>query len=522
MRERRVLLMPGTKETSIAIIGAGASGIISLYQIVDKFSREKPNDTRLRIFLFDKSGVFGTGVAYSTPLASHLLNVRASGMSAVSGEPLHFWKWLESTAPQTNAEYPDLSIDKDTYVPRKVYGRYLTSLFHETVAKAKTCAIQIEFIRSEVTGVNDGQRGVELVLADSNTLRSHFLILAIGNFPSTLYNELRGTPGYIPYPWPTQRLMGEISPTDPICILGAGLSAVDTLFTLLENGHRGNIYFVSRKGMLPKVQSEPGEHTLHFVTREALDGLTDSGRKHLDLDTVGRLFMREIEAAEGGKIDWLDILNPQGDPIQILGRDIQKAQSGAIAGQIALMATRPLHADIWFALSPEERNRFDRVYKSVWNHYRFPLSMVNAKRVLDILKSGQLAVLGGIGKISHLSNPNRFRIQINTRLGPVYHLETPFLINATGQGLNVTQFTDRFISNLLQSGVISPHDSGGIRVDFNSCAVINSDGKVSTSVFAVGELTRGVHLFTNAISENVKYADRITDIIISDVAKSLN
>lgn len=505
------------KETPIAIIGAGASGIISLYQLVDKFSREMPTNLRLRIFLFDKSGVFGTGVAYSTPLASHLLNVRAESMSAISGKPLHFWEWLKSVAPRINTEYPNLSIDKGTYVPRKVYGRYLASLFHETVATAKKCSIQIEFIKGEVTRVTDSPEGVELMLEDGKTIRSHFLILAIGNFPSTLYSEFRGTSGYFPYPWPAQRLMENISPTQPVCILGAGLSAVDTLLTLLENGHREKIYFLSRKGMLPKVQGEPADHDLRVVTKEALDKLTINGQKKLDLDAVGRLFMQEIETAEGRKINWLDIFNPQEHPIQILEQDIQTAQNGVITGQVALMATRPLHADIWRALAPEQQKRFDREYKSFWNHYRFPLSMVNAKKVLATLKSGQLTVLDGIEEICHLSNPNRFRLGVKTRLGPVYHLETPFLINATGQGLNVTQFKDRFISNLLQSGIISPHASGGIQVDFNSCAVINRSGRVSRSVFAAGELTRGVHFFTNAISENAKYAERITDILIADI-----
>ncbi len=508
------------KETAIAIIGAGASGIISLYQIVDKFSREMPANKRLRIFLFDKSGVFGTGVAYSTPLASHLLNVRASSMSAVSGEPLHFWEWLESVAPQINDEYPDLSINKDTFVPRKVYGRYLTALFHETVARAKQCDIRIEFIKSEVTQITDAPEGIELILVEGKTLRSHFLILAIGNFPSTLYSEFRGTPGYIPYPWPARRLMEEISPTRPVCILGAGLSAVDTLFTLLENGHKGKIYFLSRKGLLPKVQCKPADYDLRFVTRETLSELTDNDRKKLDLDAVGRLFIQEIETAEGEKLDWLDFLNPQGDPGHILARDIRRAESGVISNQAALMATRPLHAAIWHALTPEDQKRFDREYKSVWNHYRVPLSVINAKKALAILKSGQLTVLGGIEEIRHISPPDRFRLRIGTRLGPGYHLEVPFLINATGQGLNVTRFEDRFISNLLTSGIISPHHSGGIRVDFNSCAVIDRDGKTSSSVFAVGELTRGVHLFTNAISENVKYADRITDILIANIVKT--
>jgi uncharacterized NAD(P)/FAD-binding protein YdhS len=292
---------------------------------------------------------------------------------------------------------------------------------------------------------------------------------------------------------------------------------VDALLTLLENGHREKIYFISRKGLLPKVQCPPAEYALRFVTPDAIDRLTDSGRLKTDLDSVGRLFMQEVEAAEGGAIDWLDFVSPRGDTQQILEQDIRAAKAGAIGWQTALMASRELHPRIWHSLHPKDRERFDREFKSLWNHYRVPLSMVNAEKVLSVLKSGQLSVLGGIKHVRHLSDSKEFRLTIGARLGPDYPLDVPYLVNATGQGFDVSRFRDRFMKTLLESGVVMPHPAGGLQVDFDTCAVIHRDGRIADNVFALGELTRGVHFFTNAVSENARYANLISDRILSTI-----
>jgi uncharacterized NAD(P)/FAD-binding protein YdhS len=504
-------------EITVSIIGAGASGLISLNRIVEKFSRRAPGDLGLKVRLFDRSGVFGAGVAYSTPLPSHLLNVRAAGMSAIIEDPLHFVKWLQAGAADIRETYPDLSIGEDTFAPRKLYGRYLASLFHETVATAKKKNIRIEFIKGEAVRAEESPGGIELVLEDGARIRSRFLILAMGNFPSTLYRELADVPGYFPYPWPAARLTKGISQDRPVGILGAGLSAVDSLLTLLENGHREKIYFISRKGLLPKVQCPPARYTPRFVTPDAIDRLTDEGRRKTDLDSVGRLFRKEMENAEGGSIDWLDFMNPRGDAAEILKRDIRAAKAGPIGWQTALMATRGLHPRIWHSLRPEDRSRFDREWKSLWNHYRVPLSMTNAEKVLAALESGQLSILGGIRHGRRLDGAGGFRLAIATRLGPDYSLDLPYLVNATGQGFDVTRFKDRFVEALLESGVAAAHPAGGLRVDFDTCAVIHRDGRKTGAVFALGELTRGVHFFTNAVSENARYAELISEQIIGNI-----
>ena len=63
-------------KTDISIIGAGASGIISVHQLVEKLLKSSFSSKKIRIYLFDRSGVFGPGLAYSTPLDSHLINMR--------------------------------------------------------------------------------------------------------------------------------------------------------------------------------------------------------------------------------------------------------------------------------------------------------------------------------------------------------------------------------------------------------------------------------------------------------------
>jgi hypothetical protein len=81
------MLTSGTKR--IAIIGYGASGTITLYNIVKSFDGALP----LEISIFDKSPLH-KGTAYLTKNINHLLNVRAKHMSAIAQDSLHLVNWL--------------------------------------------------------------------------------------------------------------------------------------------------------------------------------------------------------------------------------------------------------------------------------------------------------------------------------------------------------------------------------------------------------------------------------------------
>jgi uncharacterized NAD(P)/FAD-binding protein YdhS len=104
----------------IAIIGAGFSGSLLAVQLL---KRALPNG---RIYLIEKNAQFGGGLAYSTGNANHLLNVRASRMSAFVDEPDHFTNWLQRR--DTGANAPAAPGSVDSFVPRQLYGAYIQDL----------------------------------------------------------------------------------------------------------------------------------------------------------------------------------------------------------------------------------------------------------------------------------------------------------------------------------------------------------------------------------------------------------
>ena len=144
------------------------------------------------------------------------------------------------------------------------------------------------------------------------------------------------------------------------------------------------------------------------------------------------------------------------------------------------------------------------------------MPLVNAQKILEILKSGQLEILSGCRGIRPCGSDKGFEIDIETHYGILYSLKTHYLINATGQGLDVSMFDNPFINNLLSKGFIGCHPNGGIWVDFFTGQVIGKGGIIFPGLFALGEITRGVHFFTNGIRPNVIYADQITNCLMKN------
>jgi len=77
--------------------------------------------------LIDGSGRMGRGVAYSTTEPAHLLNVRAEGMSSISGEPNHFADWFQVRGG-----------DRRGFAQRRLFAAYLGELLDEAVNSGKT------------------------------------------------------------------------------------------------------------------------------------------------------------------------------------------------------------------------------------------------------------------------------------------------------------------------------------------------------------------------------------------------
>src|SRR6478609_12024283 len=85
---------------SIIIVGGGASGVVLAAHLL------KSANPDLRVTLIEKRPHFGQGIAYSTLLSAHVLNVSAAGMSAYADDPGNFWRWLQERGLATAEQAP--------------------------------------------------------------------------------------------------------------------------------------------------------------------------------------------------------------------------------------------------------------------------------------------------------------------------------------------------------------------------------------------------------------------------------
>lgn len=499
-----------SKKKTIVIIGAGASGTILAAQIIKRLSAN--SQSNIKVFLVEKSGIFGPGLAYSTPLTSHILNMRADTLGFPDDRPGHFAGWIKAE----NRYRSNMNVPETDYPPRSIYGDYLKYILKEALSDAALNGIDAELVKGEVIDITCKNRCHDVLFADGSAVKSDYTVIAPGNFPSAFLNELKGSEGYIPYPWPVSGILDTVPRDAPVCILGSGLSAIDTFFTLMENNHRGKVTFLSRRGFLPKVQGDFRKHEPEYLTAENIKKLLKGPEKNMPFDSIKELYFKEIEYAGTGSIDWLRVFNPDGTAPDILKKDIGKAEGGDIPCQRVLNSSGPLTGMIWRGLSIDDRFRFEMEYKTLWTVYRHPMPLVNARKICSALGSGQLGIESGCMFV-RTHKGKGFEIEVSTRLGVPFTIETPFLINATGQGLDVTKFDSPLIKRLLEKGILSPHPNGGIYVDYDSSMILNGDGNIINGLFALGEVTRGVHFFTNGIVPNMNTSKRIAEYIIEDL-----
>ncbi len=108
-------------EYKIAIVGGGANGVSVLNELVNQLT-ETGQSENTEITLYEKSGIFGAGLAYGTTLDAHILNMPASTMSAVGGDPEHFHEWLKKPHKRALHPYFNAQAEAKDFVPRKIFG----------------------------------------------------------------------------------------------------------------------------------------------------------------------------------------------------------------------------------------------------------------------------------------------------------------------------------------------------------------------------------------------------------------
>jgi uncharacterized NAD(P)/FAD-binding protein YdhS len=428
--------MPMQTIRDIVVIGGGASAALIAWNLAHHHQR-----TCTVVAPADRPAF---GLAYATPSLKNLLNVAAGGMSADPDDPHHFLDWMrENVAADTTP---------DTFVPRAIFGLYLRHLY---------CAAAPEHVRDTAIGCHKKGGAYSITLAGGGTIRARHVVLACGHFdPARLPGippELDATGRYHHDAWADGVFRG-IGPDEEVVLIGTGLTTVDVVLRLRENGHRGRITAVSRHALFPE------QHAPHTTLPAPVfePGTTPP---------TARAYLRAFHAALRRGMDW----------------------------RSAVDSMRPVLNDLWLALPDVEKLRFRQHLQRRWEIRRHRM----APHIADIIdaerQAGSLSVLDGyVGKV--VATGNRLRVTARGA-GDSFDVDAGHVINCTGPSLNYRIAASPLLRAMLDAGDIVPGFAGaGLRCTLAG-ALIDRAGHAATELFSIGPARLGVLFESIAIPE---------------------
>jgi uncharacterized NAD(P)/FAD-binding protein YdhS len=245
-------------------------------------------------------------------------------------------------------------------------------------------------------------------------------------------------------------------------LIGTGLTTVDVVISLLDQGHRGPIHALSRRGLLPRrhvagpVQLTGEPHAFPTVLTELTRFVRDEARNAVEC---------------GGS--WQHIVDE----------------------------LRPFMQDVWQAMSAADKARFLRHVRPWWEVHRHRMAGVVADRIEAARRAGQLRIHAGRVRRYQIEG-ERVGVQFGLRgTGRLETIESGRVVNCSGPGADYDRISDGLIRSLLNQGTVRP-DPLRLGLDVTgACALLDRTGAISRRLFAVGPVTRGAFWEMTAVPD---------------------
>ncbi|MGH3726608.1 MAG: FAD/NAD(P)-binding protein [Mycobacterium sp.] len=431
--------------THVAVIGAGAAGTMAAVHLLRHQGSRAP-----RLSVIDADTRTGPGVPYRTADSGHLLNVPAGKLSADASEPLHFVTWLaDNGAPHASPE---------DYVPRGLFGRYLSSVFEESRGD------RVTRIHRRAVGVRREGDGLSVTLGNGESLRADAAILAAGpGMPETCWapSWLRDSTVFVDDPWRPGALEGVPGDGD-LLLIGTGLTMADLACTLRRPGRV--LHAISRSGLLPRA------HQLKPLPAVAAPAFT---MEH------GRVLEQSV-------------------------RYIQNAIADGGDACAAVDALRPRAGVLWAAMTAAEHEQFLRKYRRLWDIHRHRMAPRTAAQVASHIAGGELRI-----HQAELVDAAPSGVGARVTMSTGQTLDVCAVINCTGPQYDITASVDPLWRQLLADGLVRPGPhSLGLDTD--------SDGRLVSAdapIWTLGPLRRGNLWETTAFVEIRAQAERLATLI---------
>jgi uncharacterized NAD(P)/FAD-binding protein YdhS len=446
---------------TIAIVGAGFSGSLVAIHLL-RMARAS-----LRILLIEREGAPGHGIAYRKQPDCHLLNVRASAMSAFVDDPDDFVCWLKHTPNHSR------SMVADQFMPRRLYGDYIQNTLQDAIAAASP-GVSLEIHQGEAIDLKLEADQLKLKLDNGACLHANHVVLALGNpGPADLPAadaKLLSDPRYCGRAW-SPSTSDAVRPQENLLLVGSGLTTLDWLVGLHDRGHQGRIHVLSRRGLLPNEHRAAPPHALSF----------DPIALPAHLRTLLRRLRAEAAAVQQQHGDWRSVID----------------------------ALRPVTQALWQGLPRVEKQRFLRHLRPLWEVHRHRAAPSVLRAVHTLRARGQLQLLAG--RLQALT-PQHNVIAVLARLRGnrgEWRIKVDRVINCTGPECDYRRLNHPLIAALLAHHLICADELGlGLNTDAEG-ALLDAQGRASSQLFTLGPPRKGQLWETTAVAEIRQQAPRL-------------
>ena len=422
----------------VAILGGGASGILVAIHLLHG------GDRPLRIAIVEPRGALAQGVAYSTELPEHLLNVISSRMSAFDDDPEHLIRFLSEAAGQDGAD-PQQNT-RSRFIPRSLFSRYLRATFEHMPGVEN-----VQWVQDEAVDLEPGSR-TRICLRSGAALEARCAVLALGNEPRAIPAPVSpGVVERITNAWDYAAVRG-IDPDHDVCIIGSGLSMVDSVATLARNKHRGRITVLSRHGLLPLPHATPGSQE----------------------GDIGDLLAFGMRAR-----------------LRTLRKRARAAMRAGQPWQWTMDALRHHGQSLWQASSDAECRRFLRHGARFWDIHRHRIAPQVAAQLDALRAAGQLAVRSG--RLAGIDQRDGAILVRYRRRGERQDaaLAAGHVINATGIETSLARSERPLLRALLARGVLQPGPFGLGIATHHEGSIIDGTGRVQPALMTLGSARIG-------------------------------
>lgn len=447
-------------ERVVAIVGAGFSGVSLAVQLLQQL--REPT----RIVLLGQPASYGRGLAYGTTSAQHLLNVPAGRMGLDPAREGGFSDYLQRRG---------LAFAAADFVPRSIYGDYLAFCL-EAAQQAALPGVVLERRPADVLRItrSDGSTrpaGRRLVLGDGSQLEADQVVLATGNFGSLLPAVARHLDWtrapLFGSPWATMDL-SQLPPEGDILLVGSGLTAMDMVLQLVDQGHAGKIVMVSRRGQLAKA------HRHHDAAPRSDWIEANFGAGEPRLRVLLRALRQRIAGANAQGGDWRDVM-----------------------GSLRAQTSR-----LWQQLSPGSKAQFVRHLAPYWDVHRHRAAPEVGERLQKLMQAGQVLLLAGHMTRFALGQDGQVEVSLRGRgQTEVRHAVFKAAINCIGPCADLARLEDPLIKQLLAAGDIVP-DALGLGLECSEAYELrNAQGNTNRGLYYLGPFLKARYWEATAVPE---------------------